>query len=64
MCPACIATATLITTGTTSAGAFTAYVVRKLRTKIGANSASPMKIIRRIDHEQEPNKTSEGRFTS
>jgi hypothetical protein len=43
MCPACIATATQVAIGASSAGAWTAYIIKKLRTKIGANSVSPIK---------------------
>lgn len=33
MCPACIATAAIVTAGTTSAGGLTALVVKKFRSK-------------------------------
>jgi hypothetical protein len=51
MCPACIAVATQAAIGATSAGAWAALVIKKLRTKFPSNIDSPAKIGRRLDHE-------------
>ncbi len=62
MCPECIATATQIAAGATSVSAMTAYVVRRLRTKIGVNNASSEE--RRIDDEHQPVTNSDSLFTN
>jgi hypothetical protein len=51
MCPVCIALATQAAIGATSAGAWAALVIKKLRTKFPSNIVSPVRIARRLDHE-------------
>jgi hypothetical protein len=51
MCPVCIAAATQAAIGATSAGAWTALVIKKLRTKFTANVIPEIKVARRVDHE-------------
>jgi hypothetical protein len=51
MCPVCIAAATPAAIGATSAGAWAAIVIKKLRTKCTANAAPEITITRRRAHE-------------
>lgn len=51
MCPVCIAAATQAAIGATSAGAWVAIVIKKLRTKYTAPVIPEIKIARRMEHE-------------
>jgi hypothetical protein len=51
MCPVCIAAATQAAIGATSAGAWAAIVIKKLRTKYTARVIPELKITRRMDYE-------------
>jgi hypothetical protein len=51
MCPLCIAAATQAALGATSASAWAAIVIKKLRTKCAANVIAEIKIPRRMGHE-------------
>jgi hypothetical protein len=44
MCPACIATAALIVTKASSAGALSALVVKKLRAKTNPKQSQPKQV--------------------
>jgi hypothetical protein len=48
MCPVCIAAATQAAIGATSAGAWTALMIKKLRTKLSTNYVPKMRTKRRM----------------
>jgi hypothetical protein len=51
MCPVCIAATTQYAIGATSAGAWIAFVIKKLRTKFSLNVVPEIKVARRLDPE-------------
>jgi hypothetical protein len=51
MCPICIVTATQAAIGATSAGAWTALMIRKLRTKFTSNYLPRTRTERRLHHD-------------
>ena len=51
MCPLCVATVTQIAAGAAFGGAWTAFILRRLRTKIRVGDVPQVKISRRLEHE-------------